>query len=1008
MYKHLSLSVIIITGIILTTGLPLRILAQEVKTHNGLTSVTFQTPDGQIQLLLPDQLAPSGLAGGSVNYIPGSDQEKKRIKQLATLRTYTIAIGDAIIKEEGRFEVKLPLTSGISVDLLDADRTTVQSGAINLTSVIHYTEFQIPGIIKKGFYEKITGPFSGTFQGTQVRLGGESANLLAVNESELFFSCPDIQPGRTEVELFTPEWYESQMVNIVDLSLEAGQTDLLPGQQTAITVTISGLQGVQQIPDLTLENTTPAIISLEGGNSQIISISSEEIAENGTWQRTFTITGRGRGDFSVTSDLIVPEQLLQAEEDPERIVDCDLNGYPVLVPVFICDELQQRISRKPIPPVELSSDVQPGFIELKGIPDSIEMSGQLTVNLTFAGSFEPHFVLFEIYRLRDSLLIETVADTTPADGLGFIHEMDSGWGLYAVRANIYHGMNQMVQAHSFFTQSYTDSDPQVTNSPEVTRVDDQIRDAQRRASGLRVRHGMLENHRRQQDSMAIVERNRAIENENQVQQLEAIDQILDTMEGLYRDRLRALIDSLGRLPAIPDTGGLRQALGRLEAALAECLAQLQRLQDEERELRERIPALEQDRLNAYHKIFDYYKQAGYAYAGHRTINAQGDLEYAYGLILRSGNKVDYYKGAVPVEIASNVWAQDRAIQALNNQLRGIRARLMELPGLMQSIQEECDRLQALVNQAREALASGKTLSAQNASLSLQRDELCREIRNLMGPLMRWCDQHPDLCTFKNQLEEFLRECPTNSAQLSLHWTHFNQILEAKRGIEERQRHQALRHRQNGRSYRDQAREAENGISEAETELSRLAGEISDLGRQRQEAARQARQRLEDEARQRAQREREEQDNCARLFAQWVAKNEKYLKKDNLKALETVTDGLETTGDIASGVAEGMAHGATMGIAVSSALASSLINLGASIFYGWIQSAATAAVKRIADEHVVDLINAQLFYDSRKCGEFDPDPPPPPSFFFFRKGNQLLVFRISASHGLEFLGERPSL
>ncbi len=1006
MHNHLNLSVIILTGILLTTGLPLRIQAQEVRTYNGLTSITFQTPDGQIQLLLTEQLAPSELAGGSVIYIPGSNQEKKRIKQLATLRTYTIAIGDTIIKEEGKFEIKLPRTSGISVNLLDADWKPVQSCAINLTSVIHYTEFQIPGIIKKGFYEKITGPFSGTFQGTQVRLGGESANLLAVNESELFFSCPDIQPGRTEVELFTPEWQESQMVNIVDLSLEAGQTDLLPGQQTAITVTITGLQGMQQIPDFTLENTTQDIISLDGGNSQIISISPDEIAENGTWQRTFIITGQRRGDFSVTSDLIVPEQPQQPEVDPERIVDCDLNGHPVLVPAFVCDELQRRISKKPVPPEEFPSVIPPGFIEFDEIPEPIEMGDQLSVNLTFAGSFKPHFVLFETYRLYDSILIETVADTTPEDGFGYIREMDSGPGLYAVRASIPYGVNQLAQAHTYFTNRYTDSDPQITNSPEVTRVDEQIRDAQRRASGLRVRHGMLENHRRQQDSMAIVERNRAIENENQVQYLEAIDQILDTMEGLYKNRLRSLIDSLGQLPAIPDTGGLRQELNRLEAALAECLAQLQRLQDEERELRERIPALEQDRLSAYHAIFTYYKQAGYAYAGHRSINAQGDLEYAYGLILRSGNKVDYYRGAVPAEIASDVWAQDRAIQALNQQLRGMRARLNELPGLLQSTQEECDRLQALVNQAREALASGNAIVAQNASLSLQRDELCRQIRNLMGPLMRWCDQHPSLCTFKSQLERFLEECPISSAQLSMFWTHFNQILEAKRGIEERQRQQALRHRQNERSYRDQAREDSDGISEAENELSRLAGEISDLGVQRREAERQARQRLEEEARQRAQREREEQDQCARLFAQWVADNDAYLKSKNMEALDNVRIAVEGIIQGGADFAGQTASGATAGIAAPSALAAGLMNLGANILYKIFQAEATKTVKKIADPWVVQLVAANLANNNDRCGIYRPSEESATSFFFLRKGNKLLIFRISATFGLEFLGETP--
>lgn len=987
---------------------PVQLLfAQEVSSYNGLSTFKAETASGTITLRLPEDMHVSERISGQVTYSPGSMQPRKLEKQLTFLGSHAFIIGEVHVEGEGMFEIMMPSHSQATIELIDLTGKQMFTYTINLQSPGKEALLQIPKMLRKGFTEKITGPFSGSYKDITLSLGGQPADLLAASEQGVFFECSDIAPGTHELILKTPELQENQIVHLVDLSLEAGQSDLLPGQQTQITVTITGLEGIEDPVDLSLTNLTSDVVSMEGGDSQVISVAPDEIQEDGIWRRTFTISGKHRGDFSITSDLMIQEEESKPAEDPGRIVDCDLDGFPVLVPASICEELRKRIDDLLVPWEDALSIETPVNAEFGSLPEIVEPGSRLSVSLRTDEGFVPHFVLFETFRITDSLLAETHADTIPADGFGFTHQADLDPGLYAVRANIYYGINQQLEIQSYVTQRGTRFSPEIENSPEVTRVNDQMRDAERRSSGLRARLEALERERRRLDSLATVERNQAREHEQVVRELEAIDQTLDAVEGIYSARLRQLINSLAHLPAIPDTGQLRQELNRLKDALAACLQQLERLQNEEKELIEQIPAMEQVRIDEYRKIFDYLKQTGYGYAGFRKINAKGDLEYGYGIILRSGGKIEYLKGIVPLDVASEINEQDKKIKALNQQLREMRARLEALPGLIQATQAECDHLQQLVSQAEEDLASGKALADQNASLRLQRDEICREIRNLLGRLLRWCDQHPERCTFRDQMNRFLETCPNDSLQLAIFWNHFNETLAAKRGIEQQEHHQAEEHHQNERNYRDRARQAERGITEAENELEDLAHEMEELARQRQAAARQARQRMEAEARQREQRERERRDNCVRMFAQWMADNQEYLDDDNLDALETIVNGLEASAEAAAEIASGMASGAATGVTVTSAVAAGLISLGASIFYGWFQSAATAAVKKIADKHVVDLINAQLAFENRKCGVIDPDPPPPPSYFFFRQGNKLLIFRISASHGFECLGETTS-
>ena len=66
----------------------------------------------------------------------------------------------------------------------------------------------------------------------------------------------------------------------------AGQSDLLPGQKTTMTVRVSGLSGLASPAVLVLANQSPANVALSGGPVQRIPIPPGDVGPDGAWQLT--------------------------------------------------------------------------------------------------------------------------------------------------------------------------------------------------------------------------------------------------------------------------------------------------------------------------------------------------------------------------------------------------------------------------------------------------------------------------------------------------------------------------------------------------------------------------------------------------------------------------------------------------------------------------------------------------------------------------------------------------
>lgn len=972
---------------------------QETSVYNGLKTITYSTNDGAIVMTYPEKLYSGSKMSGRLFIFPKAKKGKRLEKQTLLLNKLVFSIGETKIQGAGMFTCILPEDGQILFALQNNKGKQLFSIPVELHPKAASFPTYIPAFIKKEYQQMIRCASDGSFENVKLLINNRKTELLAVSETDIFFECPEIPCGKVDLKLETTDVSISQEVNIVQFDVSIGKSSLLPEEQTFLKLTINGLEDSKQELQLSLTNQSTSTISMEGGNKQFITISSNDINEAGVWKKNIQLTGKQRGDFSISTDLIIPE------EEPQKIVDCDLDGYPVLLPLEICEKLHQSLDPANDSPMEYPLEELTEFpqqIEFAELPETVVKGEKIVLNLNFNEDFTPLFVIFNIYNLGTGIIQTTIVDSIPDNGFSLSEELNYDPGIYAIQATAGFGQNQ--KCHT--TSSIIVQEVAVQNieqNSEIFSLSNQLNKVDQSAINERNRITDLERQRDENNSHASNEENQAFKDELIVRELERIDNVLESTEDAYSEQLKQLLDSIIRFPPVPDTALLKGQLNRLQSALNACKTQFDRLQNEEKDLQNELPDVEQERLDAYHKITDLLRQTGNNFIAHRKTNKNGDLEYGYGLIFGSGSDLKVYRGAVPVQVASEVLAQERLIKNLNQRARQIRDRLSELPAIHASVQDECDRLQQEVNNARDAYEQAKTLAGQYSHLHSQRDEICRQIKNILNRLVIWCKNNPNLCAFQNQLDEFKDICPTDTIQMTNFWTMFNQIIKSKQGVEEQHRQQAEQHRNNANEFKKRAKQNRDDIDAANAKLERLARERRDIENKIKEAARIAEEQARINEINRKKREKEEMDRCIKKFTEWIAKNQQYLKNRNEDALKTLVDGMKTSGDVAEGIASGMARGATRTGAGLSGVASGLVNLGASLFYGWVQSAAESAVKKIGNKHTLDLLEAMLLGDNSKCGVHNPSGAT--SYFYLRKGNKMLVFRISATHGLEFLGER---
>jgi hypothetical protein len=284
------------------------LFAQETKTISGIVTDEIQTKNGKIIIIRTTNLPRGKTISGTVTLDPETDNPGKAQKRLKVLGGLAFRIGNELILKDGIFTVELPDSENVPLQVFSPEGVLIEEIPLKLSDLAPPTELNLPKTIRSGFIERINGDFPGDISQAKVTMDNAPVDLIAGNETELFFKAKDIEPGIHELSLEYGDIQAIETVNLVDYSLRTGEMNLNRGESTYLDVNVTGLEDIKEPLVLELQNQSQGTISLEGGDRQIIEIFPEEVTEKGDWQKRFEIQSLRRGSYSIVTDLYVPEK----------------------------------------------------------------------------------------------------------------------------------------------------------------------------------------------------------------------------------------------------------------------------------------------------------------------------------------------------------------------------------------------------------------------------------------------------------------------------------------------------------------------------------------------------------------------------------------------------------------------------------------------------------------------------------------------------------------------------
>ena len=305
------------------TPLTLNTLAQnatyrvESNSDNGLYVSIFSTPHGKIRVNLPNDMTAGDAVSGSIYTEPAGKDETERNANLSRLNGYVIdlsgqrtTVGDKTFTHNVRGPLNVVL-------IYQGER--VATSTVPLLSAQPPTpmQFTLPTAVQQGRLFQVRGPFNGTFsQQDFVKVGGTQLPLIAESPRSLIVHNTSELVGQSDLNLFENGVAVGCPFRNVSVSLSAPKLNLIRGEKTTLQVTVTGLGGLTGDHPLELQNQSPGVITMSGGEQQRLTIRPSEIRSDGTYSTQRTLTGIMAGGFGVTATLRWTEECQRPTNQP--------------------------------------------------------------------------------------------------------------------------------------------------------------------------------------------------------------------------------------------------------------------------------------------------------------------------------------------------------------------------------------------------------------------------------------------------------------------------------------------------------------------------------------------------------------------------------------------------------------------------------------------------------------------------------------------------------------------
>jgi hypothetical protein len=296
-----------------------RVIAQseggDVQVAGGISTASFTTPEGKIQVHVASDAAPGDTISGVVLAEPSGQTPQEQQANLGTLSGLVVELeGQPSKVASKQYEWTVPVALRIgraTLRLKHPDGRVVSQVPVPidpqppLPRGTDQIDVALPSDLQLGRPVTIRGRFNGLLRGKAVDVGGSPAELLAASPRQVVFRTTQPTFGDVPIRFTDDGLITSGVTRVMGVRLTATSTQLLKGQRATLTTTVTGLGGISEPVTLTFKNLSPATVQIEGGSPRI-TIQRRDVTGDGTYTDTRRLTGIQAGGFQIVASVSRP------------------------------------------------------------------------------------------------------------------------------------------------------------------------------------------------------------------------------------------------------------------------------------------------------------------------------------------------------------------------------------------------------------------------------------------------------------------------------------------------------------------------------------------------------------------------------------------------------------------------------------------------------------------------------------------------------------------------------
>lgn len=292
-----------------------RVAAQpgpRTESTSGLRVTPLSVPQGTLRVSLPDDMAAGDTISGTVVAEPAGRTDGERSANSAVLNGYVVDIGaKSTGAAQHAFTFVVPVTAalmplvlrGSTGRVVARETVPVRKAQPPFGHAAVPQDFHFPQVVAAGQPFPIAGPFSGNFAKSTLAVGGRPADLIAESPRTMVAAAPTNVTGPTSVQLNENGVAVTAPCRVVALKLTAPKTNLTRGERTTLHVLVEGLDGLRQPIPVLLENSTPGVVSLTGGQTQVLTIAPSDVRPDHTYAADREVTSLRPGGFTISAAI---------------------------------------------------------------------------------------------------------------------------------------------------------------------------------------------------------------------------------------------------------------------------------------------------------------------------------------------------------------------------------------------------------------------------------------------------------------------------------------------------------------------------------------------------------------------------------------------------------------------------------------------------------------------------------------------------------------------------------